>query len=227
VKEHTKATTSPNFNSVIFDFDYTLADSSKGVIECVNYAFRTMNLPAASEVAITGMIGVSLRETFRVLTEGSHENRSDEFCRLFTEREDEVGLEQTVLFDFVKPTIEKLVASGLTLGIVSTKFRYRIEAFLQRENISEAFKIVVGGEDVIAHKPDPSGLLMAIDRLGNAPSSVFYVGDSAVDAETANRAAIPFVAVLSGVTSKDAFGGYAPFAIIDNLRLLPQLVLNH
>jgi phosphoglycolate phosphatase len=215
------------FNSVIFDFDYTLADSSKGVIECVNYAFREMNLPEVSEVAIKGMIGVSLGETFKILTKGSHANRSDEFGRLFTERADEVMLDQIVLFDTVKPTIEKLVESGVTLGIVSTKFRYRIEAFLQRENIADSFRVVVGGEDVVAHKPDPTGLHMVIDRLGDAPSKVVFVGDSEVDAETANRAAIPFVAVLSGVTSKAAFRDYAPLAIIDNLRSLPDILLNH
>ena len=28
------------FQSVVFDFDYTLADSSVGVIECMNYALK-------------------------------------------------------------------------------------------------------------------------------------------------------------------------------------------
>ncbi len=34
--------------TVIFDFDYTLADSSPGVIECVNYALTRLDLTAAS-----------------------------------------------------------------------------------------------------------------------------------------------------------------------------------
>lgn len=29
--------------SILFDFDFTLADSSKGVYECVNYAFNLEN----------------------------------------------------------------------------------------------------------------------------------------------------------------------------------------
>jgi phosphoglycolate phosphatase-like HAD superfamily hydrolase len=51
------------------------------------------------------------------------------------------------------------------------------------------------------------------------------VGDSVVDAETARRASVPFIAVLSGVTKKDAFRDYAPLAIIDNLQSLPSLLL--
>jgi phosphoglycolate phosphatase len=86
---------------------------------------------------------------------------------------------------------------------------------------------VVGGEDVAAHKPDPTGLLTAIAKLGHASSQTVYVGDSVVDAETAQRANVSFVAVLSGVTPKTAFRDYTPLAIIDNLYSLPTLLLNN
>jgi len=46
-----------------------------------------------------------------------------------------------------------------------------------------------------------------------------------VDAETAKRANVAFVAVLSGVTPKEAFRDYAPLAIIENLSQLPSLLL--
>jgi phosphoglycolate phosphatase len=171
------------------------------------------------------MIGVSLPETFRRLTKGSCENKNDEFVRLFVERADEVMLSYIVLFDTVKPTIGKLLDGGLTLIIVSTKYRRRIEAVVEREGLSHAFKVIVGGEDVAAHKPDPTGLRMALDKLGITSSSCVYVGDSIVDAETAKRAGMPFVAVLSGVTPEDAFTDFKPLAVINNLAELPSLLL--
>jgi len=215
-----------HFSSVIFDFDYTLADSSGGEVECVNYALRAMNLPAAANSDIHAMIGVSLPETFRWLTRDSGKTGADEFMELFIKRADEVMLDYIVLFDSVRPAVKQLIASGLTLGIVSTKYRRRIEAFLQREKLTDMFKIIVGGEDVAAHKPDPAGLLMALEKLGHSSDRTVYVGDSVVDAETAKRAYVAFVAVLSGVTEKDAFRDYAPLAIIDNLQTLPSLLLN-
>jgi len=33
------------YKAVFFDFDYTLADSSKAVIECINYALQKMGYP--------------------------------------------------------------------------------------------------------------------------------------------------------------------------------------
>jgi phosphoglycolate phosphatase len=214
-----------HFTSVIFDFDYTLADSSSGEVECVNYAFRTMNLPLAANADIHANIGVSLPETYRRLTRDSNKTGADEFVRLFIERADAVMLDYIILFESVKPTVKQLIENGLTLGIVSTKYHRRIDAFLTREKLTHAFTVVVGGEDVPAHKPDPAGLLMALEKLGHSAGQTVYVGDSVVDAETAKRANAAFVAVLSGVTPKEAFRDYAPLAVIDNLQMLPPLLL--
>jgi phosphoglycolate phosphatase len=214
-----------HFSSVIFDFDYTLADSSAGEVECVNYALRAMNLPPAANSDIHAMIGVSLPETFRRLTRDVSRTGTDEFVELFIKRADAVMLDYITLFDSVRPAVKQLITGGLTLGIVSTKYRRRIEAFLQREQLTQVFKVIVGGEDVSAHKPDPTGLLMALEKLGHSAAQTVYVGDSVVDAETAKRANAAFVAVLSGVTAKDAFRDYSPLAIIDNLCSLPDLLL--
>ena len=132
-------------------------------------------------------------------------------------------LDLTVLFESVPATIAALRVLGFPLGIVSTKFRYRIEAILEREGLHDAFGVIVGGEDVAEHKPDPTGLLTAIGRLGSVPASTLYVGDSVVDAETAKRAGVPFVAVLSGVTPREAFRGYPVCGILENLSELPGL----
>jgi phosphoglycolate phosphatase len=112
----------------------------------------------------------------------------------------------------------------MVLGIVSTKFRYRIETILEREGLLAPFEVIVGGEDVAAHKPDPTGLLAAIERVGGSTSDSLYVGDSVTDAETAKRAAIPFVAVLSGVTPKDAFEYHPVLQFLEDVSGLPDFV---
>jgi len=95
-------------------------------------------------------------ETYRRLTRDSGKTGADEFVRLFIERADAVMLDYIVLFESVRPAVKQLIENGLTLGIVSTKYRRRIAAFLQREDLTPAFKVVVGGEDVTAHNRTPS-----------------------------------------------------------------------
>lgn len=71
-----------SFSAVIFDFDYTLADSSKGVVECVNYALRNMGLPPSSSDKIKNTIGMSLSDTLKNLVGVESEGRDHEFSRL-------------------------------------------------------------------------------------------------------------------------------------------------
>ena len=217
--------TTSRFRSVIFDFDYTLADSSEGAVECVNYALKSMGLPQAAGVTIRATIGMALKDIYKSLTGDTRQSRAMEFARLFAIRADQVMLDHTVLFDFVKAPLRRLEGRGLSLAIVSTKFRYRIEAFLRRECLFDAFKVIVGGEDVKEHKPDPTGIRLALQRLACNPAEAVYVGDSTVDAEAAARASIPFIAVLSGVTTRQAFRKYGPLSVIDDVRFLPALLL--
>jgi phosphoglycolate phosphatase len=208
------------FQTVVFDFDYTLADSSRGVIECIDFALAELGFPAASAEAAKQTIGLSLVDGFRMLVGSQHMTKADEFARLFVQRADQVMADRTVLFESVPATIAVLKDRGFALGIVSTKFRYRIEAILERESLRDAFGVIVGGEDVAVHKPDPTGLLTAIERLSDVPQSTLYVGDSVTDAETAERAGVPFVAVLSGVTPREAFLDYPACRILKSLTEL-------
>ena len=214
----------PDFQAIIFDFDYTLADSSRGIIASVNYALNELGLKLADDEAIRRTIGLSLPETLVKLAGKLHGARSDEFSSLFIERADQVMVGLTVLLDAVPKTVERLKQRNLPLGIVSTKFRYRIEAVLRREHLLEAFSVIVGGEDVREHKPSPKGLCTAIERLGRAPTHCLYVGDSVTDAETAKRAGVPFVAVLSGVTLRKDFADYQVYKILEDVSELSNLI---
>ena len=211
------------FRAVVFDFDYTLADSSRGAVECINFALANLGLPLASNTAIQRTIGLSLVDTLQELAGPEQAVRSDEFVRLFKIRADEVMAELTFVYDTVQPTITRLQQAGLSLGIVSTKFRRRIEQILKREQLLAGFEVIIGGEDVLNHKPNPEGLQKAVERLAVSNAQALYVGDSITDAETARRAQIPFVAVLSGVTPKEAFADYPVYGIVPDLTQLTTL----
>lgn len=213
-----------DIHAVIFDFDYTLVDSSKGAVECIQFALEEMGLATLSSETICRTIGLSLKDTFLTLAGDQDARRCDEFSSLFVQRADQVMADLTVIYESVLPSIKALRESGLRLGIVSTKFRYRIEEILKREDLLQFFQIVIGGEDVEEHKPHPQGLFKAIERLQCSPQAVVYVGDSVTDAEVAKRAGVSFVAVLSGVTPREHFDGYEMTGVLESLSGLPGLV---
>ena len=214
------------FEAVIFDFDYTLADSSQGAVECINFALAEMGLDLVSSEAACRTIGLSLNETFLTLADHHDARRCDEFYRLFIKRAEEVMANLTVLYESVPAMIAALHERGLQTGIVSTKYRRRINEVLEREALLHGFHVVIGGEDVAEHKPHPQGLLEAIARLECSPASTLYVGDSVVDAELAKRAGVPLLVVLSGVTPREHFDGYEPLAVLQNVSELPEFLSN-
>jgi len=210
--------------TIVFDFDYTLADSSKGVVLCVNHALKGLGLPPVDEERIKRTIGLPLEQTFRQLTSRDDPNQEREFVRLYVQRADEIVAGLTTLLPAVPETLRSLKVPGLALGIISNKFRRRIEVILEREHLLDCFDVIVGSEDVVHYKPDPESLLLAVGRLGSTPASSLYVGDSVTDAETARRAEVPFVAVLSGVTPREDFRNHPVHRVIQSLSELPDII---
>jgi phosphoglycolate phosphatase len=206
--------------AVLFDFDYTLADSSRGVIDCVRFVLDELSLSPASDDAVCRTIGLSLPDTLAALAGPQPTEISAAFSRLFVEQADRVMAAKTVLYPGVREAVARLQARELVLGVVSTKYRRRIETILGREGLLEPFSVIVGGEDVSEHKPDPASLRLAMERLYVQSREVVYVGDSVADAEAARRAGIAFVAVLSGTTPREAFDEYGACAVIDRLAEL-------
>ena len=88
--------------------------------------------------------------------------------------------------------MKKLRDDKILLGIVTTKYHYRIEQILEKNNARNVIDVIIGGDDVKNEKPDPEGLLTAIQRLNVSKNQVIYVGDSIVDAKTAQSAGMDY-----------------------------------
>ncbi len=209
------------YKAVVFDFDYTLGDSTAGIAESVNYALENLRYEPKSVPEIKNTVGLSLKETFAALTGCRDKEQSERFIKLFREKADEVMTESTVLYDRV-PEILRGLHKTIKTGIVSTKFRYRIEAILQKFGAEDLIDAIIGGEDVTREKPDQEGLLRALETLGVERHEVLYVGDSIVDAQTAQSANVDFAAVLTGTTTD--FSRYKTVFIGDDMSAVFDFV---
>jgi phosphoglycolate phosphatase len=208
--------------AIICDFDFTLADSSPGVVACVNEALAGLGLPLASAERIHATIGLSLPHTLQALTGIAEPALATDFTRRFVAHADQVMHGLTLLYPWVAETVRALRATGHRLGIVSSKYRYRIERLLAESSLTSQFEIIIGGEDVAQPKPDPAGLLLALQRLNLPAPDVLYVGDHPVDAEAASRAGIPFMAVLTGTSDVPSFTPYPVHSFLMDVSYLPS-----
>lgn len=210
------------YKAYIFDFDYTLGDSSEGIVESVLYALSQLDEEAKTAEEIRKTIGLSLKETYFTLTSSKNEERAEQFASYFKEKADEVMVASTQIYEAVKQVFTALREQGCKIGIVTTKFHYRIDAILAKFDVTEMVDVIVGGEDVKAPKPDPEGLLYAIEQLQLEKTDILYVGDSVVDAKTAEAANVDFAGVLTGTTTEEDFMAYRNVCIMENLYAIQK-----
>ena len=147
--------------AVLFDFDFTLADSSVGIIACINYGLTKLGLPEAPDDKIMKTIGLYIPEALVALAGEEYRPKGQEFFGYFTAKADEVMADGTDIYPAAGRVIPNLAGLGYRVGIVSTKYRYRIESMMEDAGLLGHLDVIIGGEDVTRHKPAPDGLLMA------------------------------------------------------------------
>jgi phosphoglycolate phosphatase len=208
--------------AVLFDFDFTLADSSAGVIDCFAHGFARVGLPAADPDAVRRTIGLTLPEALRRLHGVEDAALAREFADAFRERAEHVMVASTRWLDRALDAVAACRMVGLATAICSTKRRSHIEGVLARDDLHALFDAVIGSDDVPAAKPAPDALQAALTRLGVDTQRALYVGDHPVDAEAAARAGVPFVAVLAGPSSRAEFAPHPVRRFLASIAELPD-----
>lgn len=209
-----------SYQVYLFDFDYTLADSSRGITLCFRHVLERNGYAGVTDEAIRRTIGKTLEESFSILTGVTDPDRLAAFKAEYRREADVYMTPNTRLFPETLRVLRTLKERGAKIGIISTKYRFRIHDTLDQHLPADFLDIVVGGEDVSRAKPDPEGLLYAIGQLGVKKKRVLYIGDSTVDAETAQAAGVDFAGVTHGVTTADELAAYPHRRIMDSLTEL-------
>lgn len=204
----------------LFDFDYTLVDSSAGIVMCFQKVLTRNGYMGISDEAIKHTIGKTLEDSFSVLTGVSDMDILSAYKMEYRREADIHMTPNTKLFPETKKVLRDLKAYGGKVGIVSTKYRYTIMELVDREFPSGFFDIVVGCEDVAIPKPSPEGLFYALEHLNGKIENTLYAGDSIIDAQVAQSAGTDFAGILHGTTTRQELEAYPHVVISDNLSAL-------
>ncbi len=205
-----------NYKAYLFDFDYTLANSEKGILKCFHHVFEQEGFTGIADSDVVRTIGMPIPEEFRILTGITDTERLEALRKQFVAMSEKIMVANTVLFPQTANTLTTLKNDGASVGIISTKYRKRIQGTIEKFNMNYV-DFVIGGEDVKAMKPDPEGVELAAKRLKLAKHELLYIGDSLVDAKTARNAGVDFAAVTTGATLANEFNDYPYVGIFENL----------
>ena len=209
------------YTTYLFDFDYTLADSSRGIVLSFRNVLERHEHTDITDEQIKRTIGKTLEESFSILTGIEDTDILAQYRKEYAKEADEHVNANTVLFPETIHVLQELKAQGAKIGIVSTKYRYRIEELAKKHFPKGFFDIIIGGEDVKEMKPSPQGILKALKKLHRNRKETLYIGNSIVDAQAALHAKVDFVGVLTGMTTREELEPYPHRQILESLSLLP------
>lgn len=193
------------YQVVLFDFDYTLANSEKGILMCFNHVMEQHGITDRDQEKIKKTIGLTLEDSFSILMDEKDPEKLQELKKEYVEKANEVMTPNTFLYPGAIPLLKKIKEASGKTGIISSKYRFRIMETMEQYEITHLMDHIIGVGDVKKAKPDPEGLLVAMEHFGVKPSEMLYVGDNVVDALAAKAAGVDFVGVLTGTTTREEF----------------------
>ena len=91
---------------------------------------------------------------------------------------------------------------------------------LRELNLARHFEMTIGMHAGFPPKPDPSSILHVMTSLQIAPERIVYVGDSGIDAATAQNAGIDFVWMSYGYDDIQPINLVTQFVSADGWRSL-------
>jgi len=206
-----------NYDIYLFDFDYTLADSSQGIVRCFQHVLSRNGYNGISEEQIKRTIGHTLEDSFSLLTGQTRSETLSAYTGEYIEQARLVMTAHTKWFPETVEVLTELKNRGARIGIISTKFRYTIREFADRQFPPDFFDRIVGREDVASPKPSPEGILLALESLGGSVANTLYLGDSVIDAQAAQAAGVDFLGVLHGTTARQELEIYPHVGIAPDL----------
>lgn len=214
------------FSSVVFDLDGTLLDTLEDLGDAVNRVLVDHGFPAHPMDAYRYFVGdgsaVLIERALPESARGSDVYR--ECLAAFMADYDRSWKVKTRLYDGISEMLDSLTALAIDLAILSNK-SHQFTVNCVRDMLSKwRFKAVFGLREDVPRKPDPAGALEISRLLGEAPDRMLYLGDTAIDMQTAVSAGLFPVGASWGFRTREELLENGAKALIDHPRELLHLI---
>lgn len=185
---------------VIFDLDGTLLNTIDDLGTAVNYSLARHGFPEHPLTAYSVMVGNGVRRLIEraVPSESRSGEVIDRLLASFREFYDKHLCDCTTPYPGIGPLLAELRARDISVAVASNKYESAVRTLISRFFPDIDFAAVCGNIVGYPPKPDPSVVFRVLTEAPTPKAEVLYVGDSAVDIETARRACVDSVAVSWG-----------------------------
>lgn len=182
--------------AIVFDLDGTLIDSAPDLARAANAVLAEEGCAPLDLAEVVSFIGNGVPRLVELVAGARGLAGGPDMVARFMAHYNAAPVGLTRPYPGVVPALEALLAAGHMMGICTNKPEAPAREILGALGLERFFDAVLGGDSLDARKPDPRPLTHVVAQLGG--TRALYVGDSEVDAETADRAGVPFLLFSEG-----------------------------
>ena len=192
---------SRRFDTILFDLDGTLTDSSLGITTSIQYALAKMGVAVPDRAALTDYIGPPLHESFQAHL-GCDAATALQAVAWYREYYGERGIYENMLYAGVPELLAMLHAQGRVLGIATSKVTVYAAEIARHFSINTYFTQIVGSNLDGTRTDKGEVIAAALATLPQAtPSRTVMIGDRKHDIWGAQAHGLASIGVTYGFGS--------------------------
>ena len=184
---------------LIFDFDGTVVDTGRGIMNCVVKVFEHYGLPVPTPAELRTFVGPPLKDTFPRY--GIPVQEADAAVAYFRQHYAATGKDECEPYAGIGDTLATLVKMGFELHIGTSKPEHFALLLLERFGLKKYFTHIVGATTDGTREKKVDVLKCLVQKIGH--TDALMVGDTHYDVEGARLLGMDTVGVSWGYEAKD------------------------
>ena len=212
-----------NYDSILFDFDGTLADTGEGIRRSVAWALERLGRPALDEATLNRFIGPPLHDSFMEYC-GMTGDEAEHAIAVYRERYIDTGLYESRLYPGIPALLKALKAKGARVAIASAKPQFMLERLAAYYGIDKYLDAIVG-VGMGYHSPDKRDLILAALPEGADVARACMVGDRKYDIEAAKALGLGALGADYGYSLPGELAEAGSDAVCDDVAALGRALL--
>ena len=201
---------------LIFDWDGTLVDSIKRIVEAMHMASDICAVPRCTDEEVRAIIGLAMPQAYDVLYPAADDtDLKQRYIHAYSEQYLLLEEEPSPFYPSVLDALEHYRSAGYKLAVATGKSRRGLHRVLSGHNMVDYFDITRCADETRS-KPDPLMLHEILKYCAATPEQAIMVGDSPFDLRMAKNANVPSIAVSYGAQPLSVLHQEQPILAIDD-----------
>ena len=210
--------------TAIFDLDGTIADTIEDLADAVNYGLRKLNCPEHDINSYKQFVGNgAMKLCIRALPDDK-KDMTEKLHSFFCEYYDIHYLDKTRLYDGISDVIHTLSDNGVILAVATNKPQDAARKIVAKLLPDVKFVKVLGGCDERPKKPDSAIINEILCGLPEN-NTVYMIGDSNVDIQTAKNCGITSIGCIWGFRGRQELESVGADFIAEKAEDITKIIL--